>query len=71
MVEASELLKLKGVFVALANLSLRITGNQLDMVEFRSDYNVIVIRSYRAYPCHAGWAASVRPMVEPVDRSSW
>ena len=34
-VEPSELLKLKGVFVALANLSLRITGNQLDLVEFR------------------------------------
>ena len=43
-VEPSELLKLKGVFVALANLSLRITGNQLDMVEFRSDCNVVVIR---------------------------
>ena len=37
-VEPSELLKLKGVFVALANLSLRITGNQLDLVELRCCY---------------------------------
>jgi len=32
-VDTDEILKLKGLFLALANLSLRITGNQLDMVE--------------------------------------
>jgi hypothetical protein len=33
--DVGEVLKLKGLFLALANLSLRITGNKLDAVEFR------------------------------------
>jgi hypothetical protein len=33
--DVGEVLRLKGLFLALANLSLRITGNQLDAVEFR------------------------------------
>jgi len=50
-VEAGDVIKLKGLFLALANLSLRITGNHLDTIELR--YHAMCMSGSD----HVTWAA--------------